>query len=148
MKPCRLPDHAEPGWQHFPHGADIGVRGVGATLEEAFAQAATALTAVITDPAQVQPVEAVTIRCQAPDVETLLVDWLNALVLEMATRDMLFSRFEVHIHGTRLDAVALGDAVAVAHHQPAVEVKGATFTELQVSRAADGLWCAQCVVDV
>jgi SHS2 domain-containing protein len=31
---------------------------------------------------------------------------------------------------------------------PAVEVKGATLTELKVSRNADGLWTAQCVVDV
>ena len=37
-------------WEHFPHGADIGVRGIGATRSEAFEQAARALTAVIADP--------------------------------------------------------------------------------------------------
>ena len=34
------------GWEHFAHGADIGVRGYGLSLEEAFEQAALALAAV------------------------------------------------------------------------------------------------------
>lgn len=136
------------GWSHFRHGADIGVRGCGATLSQAFAHAAVALMAVITDPGRVRPRQQVSIRCHAPDAETLLVDWLNALVLEMAERNMLFSRFDVHATHNRLDAIAWGEAVEVARHQPAVEVKGATYTELQVSRGADGQWCAQCVVDV
>ncbi len=136
------------GWNHFRHGADIGVRGFGQNLSQAFAHAAVAMTAVITDVATVAPRNRVSIRAQAPDAETLLVDWLNALVLEMALRNMLFSRFDVHTTGTRLDAIAWGEEVDVARHQPAVEIKGATFTELQVSRAPDGMWCAQCVVDV
>ncbi len=79
----------------FPHGADIGVRGIGATRGEAFEQAALALTAVIVDPAAVAPNVVVEIRCQAPDDEMLLADWLNALIYEMATRNMLFGRFGV-----------------------------------------------------
>ncbi|MBT9613287.1 MAG: archease, partial [Burkholderiales bacterium] len=34
-------------WEHFTHGADIGVRGFGNTPSEAFEQAALAMTAVI-----------------------------------------------------------------------------------------------------
>src|SRR5512139_3851745 len=41
-------------WEHFEHGADIGVRGFGASVAEAFEQAALALTAVIADPAGVR----------------------------------------------------------------------------------------------
>ena len=37
-------------WEHFPHEADIGVRGRGMSAATAFEQAALALTAVITDP--------------------------------------------------------------------------------------------------
>ena len=136
------------GWEHFPHEADIGVRGRGATLAEAFAQAATAMTAAITDPAGVAAREAVDVACEAPDEELLLVDWLNALVYEMATRRLLFSRFEVRIDGRRLAARAYGEPVDVARHQPAVEPKGATYTALRVAREPDGGWLAQCVVDV
>ncbi len=135
-------------WEHFRHEADIGVRGIGATREEAFAEAAVALTAVVTDPATVRPREAVPVQCEAPDDELLLVDWLNALIYEMAVRHCLFSRFEVAIGGGRLDATAWGEPVDVARHRPAVEVKGATYTELAVRRLPDGRWLAQCVVDV
>ena len=41
-------------WEHFKHGADIGVRGWGASKAEAFEQAALAMMAVITAPEAVQ----------------------------------------------------------------------------------------------
>lgn len=135
-------------WQTFPHEADIGVRGSGATLAEAFAGAATALTATICDPAAVVAREAVDIECAAPDAELLLVDWLNALVYEMATRHMLFARFDVAIEAGRLQARAWGEAVDVGRHRPAAEVKGASFCALEVAQQDDGQWLAQCVVDV
>jgi len=135
-------------WEHFPHDADIGIRGIGASKEEAFAQAALALTAVITDPRAVAPRDIVEMTCEAPDDELLFVDWLNALVYEMATRHMLFSRFEVHLAEEQLRARAWGEVVDVARHQPAVEVKGATYTELVVKQDPSGAWLAQCVVDV
>lgn len=137
-----------PGWSHFPHQADIGIRGEGTTLEEAFSQAAIALTAVITEPENVAPHQAVSFSCRAPDTELLFVDWLNALVYEMATRHMLFSRFEVIIEGATLRATAWGESVDVARHQPAVEIKGASYTALEVGQGVDGYWYAQCVVDV
>ncbi|RMD73885.1 MAG: hypothetical protein D6818_04025, partial [Bacteroidetes bacterium] len=71
-------------WEHLHHGADIGVRGIGPTPEAAFAQAALALSAVITDPGRVRPDVPVNIRLEAPDLEVLLVDWLNALIFEMS----------------------------------------------------------------
>ena len=138
----------EPRWEHFPHQADIGVRGIGSTKEEAFEGAGLALTAVIADLESVTPAQSVPIACEAPDDELLLVDWLNALVYEMATRKMLFSRFALCITGHALHATAWGEPVEVARHQPAVEVKGATYTELSVKRDELGRWIAQCVVDV
>ena len=135
-------------WELVPHGADVGVRGIGATREEAYLEAALALTGVITDPAKVVPGESVEISCSAPDDEMLLVDWLNALVYEMATRRMLFGRFAVHISNHTLTAQAWGEPVDVARHEPAVEVKGATYTGLLVRQEPNGTWRAECVVDV
>ena len=143
-------DTTRPGstWEHFPHQADIGVRGRGATPAEAFVQGALALTAVIVPPAEVAAAHPVELVCEAPDLELLFADWLNALVFEMATRQMLFGRFEVHIDGTRLQATAWGEPVDRDRHHPAVEVKGATYTALRVAREPDGAWVAQAVVDV
>jgi SHS2 domain-containing protein len=134
-------------WEHFGHGADIGVRGFCASKAEAFGQAALALTAVITDPTSVAARDPVEIHCEAADDELLLTAWLNALVYEMAVRHMLFGRFEVVIDGRRLRGLAWGEPASVARHQPAVEVKGATYTELRVAPCGDG-WLAQTVVDV
>jgi SHS2 domain-containing protein len=117
-------------------------------MDVAFEQAALALSGVVTDPAGIAAQRYVNIACEAPSPELLLVDWLNALVLRMATDDLLFSTFEVTISGTRLEGRAGGETVDVARHQPAVEVKGATLTALQVARQPDGSWRAQCVVDV
>ena len=135
-------------WEHFAHAADIGVRGYGADPGEAFEQAALALSAAITDPALIEPRIAVDIACQAPDDELLLADWLNALIYEMAVRRMLFSRFQVKLDGRRLQARAWGEPVDAARHQPAVEVKGATYSALRVAREPGSDWLAQCVVDV
>ncbi len=135
-------------WEHFSHGADVGVRGRGSTLSEAFSGAATAMTAVVTDPAGVRQVDSIEIRCTAPSPELLLVDWLNSLVFEMSTRRMLFSGFDVECEGSGLRARVSGEPVDVERHQPAVEVKGATMTALDVHRDRNGSWVAQCVVDV
>lgn len=135
-------------WEHFAHGADIGVRGIGLTKEAAFEQIALALTGVITDLEAVRPNVPVKITCGAPSDEDLLVEWLNALVYEMATRRMLFGAFVVTIEDSHLNATAWGEAVDRIRHEPAVEVKGATYTELRVECQQDGHWLAQCVVDV
>ena len=124
------------------------MRGIGATEEEAFAAAGSALTAAVVDPERVEARQRVPISCEAPDHELLLVDWLNALVYEMACRGMLFSRFDLRIEGDRLTGTAWGESVDVVRHRPAVEVKGATLTELRVGRDGEGNWIAQCVVDV
>jgi SHS2 domain-containing protein len=136
------------GWQHYPHQADIGIRGFGATKEQAFEQAAVGLTAVIARPEKVAAKEAVAITCSAPDDELLLVDWLNGLLYEMDTRRMLFSRFEVKIDGNELSGRAWGEKIDVSKHDPVVEVKAATYTELSVRQDEKGTWTAQCVVDV
>ncbi len=142
------PSDRDARWEHFPHGADVGIRGLGPTREAAFAQAACALTAVLTDPDKVAARELVRLRCEAPDDELLFVDWLNGLIYEMATRHMLFSEFALKIDDHRLEGEARGEAIDRARHEPAAEVKGATYTELKVERQAGGEWLAQCVVDV
>ena len=136
------------GWEHFAHEADVGVRGYGPRLAAAFEQAALAMTAAITNVERIAASESVRITCQAPQADLLLVEWLNALIYEMATRGMLFGRFAVIIEDSRLSGRAWGEPVDVDRHRPAAEVKGATYTALQVSRRADGQWLAQCVIDV
>ncbi len=140
-------------YEHFEHEADIGIRGFGSTLEEAFAQAALALTAVICDLRSVAPRECVQVTCHGENLDMLFVNWIDAIIFEMATRSMLFSRYTVRLSALELAAELYGEPIDVARHQPAVEVKGATLTELDVGCTGDGSdsalrWRAQCVIDV
>ena len=135
-------------WETYPHGADVGIRGFGATPADAFASVALALTAVLTDPGAVRQTLSATIDCSAPDLETLLIDWLNALVLRISVDRCLWSRFDVVIDELHLEATVHGEAIDPLRHRPAVEVKGATYTTASVAQDDTGRWCAQCVVDV
>lgn len=135
------------GWEHFHHDADIGVCGRGRSLSQAFEQAALALTGIVTD----GPVDAglrVDVECRQDDIELLFVEWLDAIIYEMATRRMLFGRFAVTIDGPRLEGSLWGEPVDVARHAPACEPKGATLIELEVVQTGNGLWSARCVIDV
>ena len=104
-------------------------------------------TAVVTD-VQVSPQGAIEVYCEAPDVELLLVEWLNSVIYEMAVRKMLFGRFEVRIDGGHLHGTLWGEPVDVERHAPACEPKGATYTALRVAKASDGRWSAACIIDV
>ncbi len=134
-------------WEHFPHDADVGVKGFGATPAEAFEHAAEALTAIVTH-TKVEPKVRVEVKCEAPDLELLFVEWLNAVIYEMAVRGMLFGRFAVRIEGMRLNGVLWGEPVDVERHAPACEPKGATYTALKVAADNNGSWSAACIVDV
>jgi len=137
-----------PNWQHFEHDADIGLRATAASRAGLFETLAEALTAVVTNPASVRLERQIKIHCEAPDDELLLVDWLNALIYEMAKRRMVFGKWRVALDGNKLDALVEGEAVNRARHQPVVEVKGATYTALSVERDGSGNWRGQCIVDV
>jgi SHS2 domain-containing protein len=136
------------GWEHYPHGADIGLRGFGRSVEEAFEQAAIALTAIVADVSRVRPSVQIEIHCEAPDLELLLVSWLNTIIYEMAVRNMLFSSYSVVLSGLSLTGTLVGEAIDPERHQLAVEAKGATVTDLKVECDSEGHWLAQCIVDV
>jgi SHS2 domain-containing protein len=135
-------------WEHFSHGSDIGVRGYGESPAEAFEQAALALSAVVADLSKINPQARVKIHCDAPDLELLLMTWLNAVIYEMALRQMLFSKFQVSISGNSLSGTLWGENTDPDRHEIAVEAKGATVTGLRVAQGSDGGWMAECVIDV
>jgi SHS2 domain-containing protein len=101
----------------------------------------------VTDLGRVALEQTVDVDCSAPDDELLLVDWLNSLIYEMATRKLCFGRAQVQIDGHRLRGRASGERLDIGKHEPAVEPKGATYTAARVAREGE-LWVAQCVVDV
>ncbi len=106
-----------------------------------------ALTSAVTT-AEVRPQEEVDISCEAGGPDLLFFAWLNAIIYEMAVRRMLFGRFAVVISDNKLMARIWGERVDRGRHEPACEPKGATLTELRVSKDRADRWSARCVVDV
>lgn len=131
---------------YFEHGADIGIVGRGATMEEAFEDAARATFAVMTDLDAVKPVESVSVELEEADNELALVSWLNLLLGLARERGMVFSRFKLERDGARWRGSASGEPWRPALER-GVEVKGATLTMLEVKKTANG-WEARCIVDV
>ncbi|MEW5949377.1 MAG: archease [Thermodesulfobacteriota bacterium] len=138
MKPC---------YETFEHGADVGIRGKGRTLEEAFANGAKALFALMADLSTVEPRKEIRVECSAPDIETLFMVWLNQLIALADIEKMVLCEFSVTIKDKNLTATARGESISPRKHDLGVEVKGATFTMLRVFQEA-GYFVAQCVVDV
>jgi SHS2 domain-containing protein len=134
-------------WEHFSHPADMGIIATADNLNDAFADAAVALTAIITEPKNVQPCERIEIKCSGDDEEDLFFKWMSKIIFEMDVRKMLFGRYEVKINDLKLSAIAFGEKVNFERHSPAVEPKAVTLNQLCVKKE-NGKWIVQCVVDV
>ncbi len=135
-------------YETFEHGADIGVRGYGRTLEEAFENGARALFALLVENfEEVRPEKEIALEVSAELPDELFVTWLNRLLTVSDLERMVFKDFEVHLSGDKLQGKALGEPLDPARHHLGVEVKGATFTLARVEKQGE-LWVAQCVVDV
>lgn len=131
----------------FEHRADVGIRGRGRTLEEAFADAATAMFSVMVDLDTVRPLETFEVEVSASDEGALFVEWLNELLSLADLNGAVFSEFEVEISGNCLKGRARGEPWDLEMHEPKTEVKAATYSSLSVKHE-DGSYVAQCIVDV
>ncbi len=134
-------------FETFEHESDIGIRGFGYTMEEAFGNAALALYSVMVNVNAVRQSEKKFLTASAPDVELLLVEWLNSLLSLSDIERMVFSKFEVTIEGLSLRGTVWGEPLNRVRHETKVEVKGATYHMLSVKNEM-GRYVAQCVVDV
>jgi len=133
-------------YEYFEHQADVGIIGIGKTLEEAFVEGAKAMFQVMCEIKEVEAKEEIKIEVDASDKETLFVEWLNALLAQKDIKDMLFSDFEVKIEGNTLKGVAKGEAMDLDKHEVKTEVKAATYSQLKIVKDND--YKVQCVVDV
>lgn len=131
---------------YFEHGADIGVIGRGATMEDAFVEAARAMFAIMAQPGELEESLGVGFEFEEADMEFALVTWLNRLLAEARLQGAVFSRFELVRNGAHYRGRAFG-----CKWSPAIargtEVKGATLTALSVKQDVAG-WEARCIVDV
>ncbi|MBW3015385.1 archease [Candidatus Woesearchaeota archaeon] len=134
-------------YEFFEHQADIGIRGIGSTLEEAFEECAKAMFEVMVEIDRVEPKNEIKVECSASNEEELLVEWLNRLLAESGINNMVFSEFAVSIKASKLIGTAKGEEINPEKHKVKTEVKSATYSGLKVGKK-EGKIFAQCIVDV
>jgi SHS2 domain-containing protein len=139
-------------YEYLDHKADIGLRGIGATPEEALAEGARAMLHVMVNPETVTSSVEIPVRCRADDLESLFVALLNELLYLREVRattlvDCRVTRLEQADEGWTLEGIAAGEPLAPDKHEFFTEVKAATYFGLKYYTEG-GRHIFQCVVDV
>lgn len=139
-------------WEHFEHTADIGIRGYGKTLEEAFENVAIALFEVMVDTSKVEKKTIKEVEAEGEDLQSLLYNFLEQLLIIHDIEGLVFRDFEVKIEktnrGYKLKAKAYGEELDLEKHEPKEEVKAITYHEMEIKQLEDGTWVAQLVPDI
>jgi len=125
----------EKEFEIIDHTADVGIRAYGASMNQAFANAAKALFSLITELDDVDEVLHRDIELVAPDQESLLVEWLNELIYIFDAENIIFKRFDItQLNSTRLKARGYGEKVDSSKHKLKIGVKAATYHMLKVDK--------------
>jgi len=135
------------------HTADVGFEVEAKTLAEVFEAAGRALLQVMFEgapPAEAAEEEA-GLSLTAPDLETLLVRWLDELVFRIQTLGRVPARTRVTLQederGWALRARLFELPFEQVADRFATEVKAATYHGLQIARNGEG-WRARVILDV
>jgi SHS2 domain-containing protein len=134
-------------YRFLEHTADIKFQSFGETLEEAFENSALAMFYVMVDIEKVKKNKKIKVECFANNIEELLIEWLNKLLAKANINEMVFSEFMVRIKNNKLEGQAFGEKLDIKKHNPKIEVKAATYSELFVKKEKDKFIC-QVVLDV
>ncbi len=133
-------------YRYFDHEADVGIVGLGVTLEEAYEAAAAATFALMTELPSVRCMHTIRVSFEEADIELALVRWLNLLLATAREHGLVFSMFALERDHVVWRGAASGEPWR-AGMERGTEVKGATLTMLSVKQTDEG-WEARCVVDV
>jgi len=139
---------AEEPFEIIEHTADVGIVAHGSSLEELFANAASALFALMVELTGVEERQQRRIAVSAQDWGGLLVSWLSELLYYVDAEELLFRRFQIQeLEPFRLVAQAFGETIDRQRHQLHFGVKAVTRHMLEV-RPEDGHWRAQVLFDI
>jgi len=139
-------------YEYLDHQADLGIRGIGATPQEALSQGAQAMLAAMANIETISCSIQLAQRCTAPDIAALFVEWLNELLYQREIHDLLLTYARVkslqkHGQEWELEGIACGEPLDPSRHEIYTEVKAATYAGLDY-RKENEQYIVQCVVDL
>jgi SHS2 domain-containing protein len=132
------------------HTADVGFELKASTLEELFDEARRALLMVVFERPPEEGKDEQQIRLSAPDLETLLVRWLNELIYLIQDAGFVPVGAQIRIRkeaGSSLEASLAGVPLLLEEYGWQGEIKSATFHGLDVAKDDEG-WHARVILDV
>jgi SHS2 domain-containing protein len=134
-----------PAFEEIEHTADWALRIYGSNLEELLRHAAQGMNSLMaTDFSPPSRLKKKSVVLDAPDVESLLVDWLSELAYWAETEMLVFQRFDFHkVSPTHVTATVYGGRAP----QLEKHIKAVTYHNLKIVQTAGGL-SATVVFDV
>jgi len=140
-------------YKYFGTMADMGVIAEGETLEEAFREAARALTDLMVDINTVERKVRKKITVKSEDLYSLLYDFLTEILIIRDSEGIVFSDFDIKIErdkendGYSLECIAYGEELDRKKHTPKEEVKAITYHKMEIEEK-DGRYTIKYIVDI
>src|SRR5689334_1304099 len=120
-------------YEIFEHTADVGLLAFGRTLPELFIHAAQGMESLMVAPEQVRVQLSREITVSGHDEVSLLIAWLNELIVLFDTEYLLLRQFEIDIiTGIYLKGRAAGEPYDAQRHDLGSAIKAVTWHEAAV----------------
>ncbi len=138
----------EKKYEVLPTTADVGLIVYGEDLITLFKNAAEGMFDLVAELKNVKPEKEEIVDITSPNLEELLVAWLNEMILLFDARWFLAKEYDItELNEKHLKAVVKGETYNAERHVIKTGIKGATYHKLEVKKI-DGLWRAQVIFDV
>ncbi len=135
-------------YEVFEHTADVGLHAYGSTLAELFVHAAQGMESLMVAPEQINIQVSREIAVEGHDEVSLLIAWLNELIVLFDIEYLLFSQFEINaITRTQLRGRACGEPYDAQRHDLSSAIKAVTWHEASVELTGEG-YKARIIFDI
>jgi SHS2 domain-containing protein len=147
-KSAQMAREEELKYRYIEHPSDVGFEAYGATLEELFANAATAMYSFMTDIDEIETTETKEITVNAEDLYSLMFDWLDEMLFLFESESLVMNKFDTTIDDSmfRIKGTCSGGKFDPAKHESGIIIKAVTYNMMEIKK--NEVWHAQVVLDV
>jgi len=135
-------------YRYIEHPSDVGFEAYGTTLEELFANAATAMYSFMTDVDAIETAEEREVTVNAEDLYSLMFDWLDEMLFLFESESLVMKNFDITVDDSMfsIKGKCRGGKFDPAKHESGMIIKAVTYNMMEVKK--NEVWHAQVVLDV
>jgi SHS2 domain-containing protein len=128
--------------------ADVAFIAYGKNLNELFSNAALAMLEIMINTRQIKPKIKKVVKAFGEDFESLMFNWLNALLVYVDGENLAFSKFDVKVNEKKFSLIAIckGEKIDSKKQETRTVVKAATYHKLEIKK--DKYWKARVIIDI